>query len=81
MFSEVSRVAHVKVGVGEVRRVDKLADKDADLVAVFSRQDDIGVANLCIIKARIHLGSVRVARIASLSSLHLQTKTVDVEVR
>ena len=50
MFSEVSRVAHIEVGVREVGRIDELADEDADLIACFRRQNDISVADLCVIK-------------------------------
>ena len=76
MFSEVSWVAHIEVGIGEVCRIDELWDEDAYLVACFRGQDDISVTYLRVIKPWIHLGSIRITRVTPLCSLHLYGETI-----
>ena len=78
MFSEVSRVAHIKVGIGEVCRIDELWDEDAYLVACFRGQDDISITYLRVIKPWIHLRSIRITRVTPLGSLHLYGEAIDI---
>ena len=78
MFSEVSRVAHIEVGIGEVCRIYELWDEDANLVACFRGQDDISIADLRVIKPWIHLGGIRITRVTPLCSLHLNGEAIDI---